>query len=599
MRIKWFSTIRVIGMLFVLLYHFYISFFPGGFVGVDLFFTLSGYLTTALFLDEYKKQQTIDFKRFFQRRFYRIFPPVAFTLLITTPLALLIRNDFIAGIGRQIMATLGFMTNFFELLSGSSYENQFTPHLFLHTWSLGIEVQFYLLWALIIWGITRFAKTIGHVRGMVFLTSGFLFLTSFLTMFVSSFFVTSFSTIYFATWTHIFPFFLGSILASLTGLNTLTRPFEKVIANWDIKRALSVIAGALAVEVLLLLILPFDSIWTYLIGFLLSSLATATMIYGARVLHEKTEHIKEPAILLSLSNISYGIYLFHWPFYTIFSQLVNHTLAVLLTLVCSILFASISFYLLEPYLAGKNSSFFHINIDLKPYTKWIWGTVAALSLALLGISLFAPKLGNFERESLVNNLYQAQRQMTATRSAAENAQATNYNVEKGTTIIGDSVSVRASEGIQSLLPTAQLDGAVSRNLSEADNLVQLYQNSHSLKENVVIALGTNTSENYQELLDELIEHFPKGHRLIFVTPYDGNHASEQALTYQIGQYERQLAKKYDYISIADWYQVSKENPHIWTNTDLVHFNLATDGAILFAQTIQSALEQADNQPVKP
>lgn len=599
MRIKWFSTIRVLGMLFVLLYHFYISFFPGGFVGVDLFFTLSGYLTTALFLDEYAKHQAIDFKRFFNRRFYRIFPPVVLTLLVTTPLALLVRNDFIAGIGRQVMAALGFMTNFFEILSGNSYENQFTPHLFLHTWSLAIEVHFYILWALIIWGITKRVKTLGQLRGTVFLISSGLFLISFLAMFISSFFVKSFSTIYFATWTHIFPFFLGSMLASLTGLKTLTRPFEKVVARWDMKRTLSVIVGSLVVELLLLFFFKFDSIFTYLFGFLLSSTATAIMIYGARVLHEKTETFKEPAILLFLSNISYGIYLFHWPLYTIFSQLLNHTLAVLFTLIFSTVFATLSFYLIEPYLAGRTGKLLGLEMDLKPYAKWIWTVAATLIIATIGISLFAPRLGNFERESLVNNLYQAERQMTATRSAAENAQATDYNVEKGTTIIGDSVAIRASEGIHSLLPDAQLDGAVSRNLSEADKLVQLYYTSHSLKENVVISLGTNTSNNYQELLDELVNNFPKGYRLIFVTPYDGNNSSGQALTYQIGQYERELASKYDYISIADWYQVAKDNPQIWTNTDLVHFNLETEGATLFAQTIQEALEKAEQQPIKP
>ncbi|MBF0777199.1 acyltransferase family protein [Streptococcus cuniculi] len=598
MRIKWFSTIRVLGMLFVLFYHFYILFFPGGFIGVDLFFTLSGYLTTALFLDEYAKHQAIDFKGFFKRRFYRIFPPVVLTLLLTTPLALLVRNDFIAGIGRQLMATLGFMTNFFEILSGNSYENQFTPHLFLHTWSLALEVHFYLLWALIIWGITRLAKTLGQLRGMVFLASSGLFLISFLAMFISSFFVSNFSTIYFATWTHIFPFFLGSTLASLTGLKKLTRPFERVIEKWDVKQTLAVFAAGLTVELLLLFFLPFDSIWTYLVGFLLSSSATAVMIYAARILHEKTENITEPAILLFFSNISYGIYLFHWPFYTIFSQVLSHTLAVFLTLIFSILFASLSFYLLEPYLAGKNGRLWNVEFDLKPYTKWIGATATAFLLVTLGISLFAPRLGNFERESLISNLYQAERQLTTTRSAAENAQATDYNVEKGTTIIGDSVSLRANTGIQNILPEAHLDGAISRNLSEASHLIQLYTTSHSLKENVVIALGTNTSDNYQELLDELVSRFPKGHRLIFVTPYDGNNASEQALTYQIGQYERNLASKYDYISIADWYQTAIENPQIWINTDLVHFNLETEGATLFAQTIQAALEQVEKQPVK-
>lgn len=598
MRIKWFSTIRVIGMLFVLLYHFYISLFPGGFIGVDLFFTLSGYLTTALLLDEYAKKDTIDMKGFTQRRFYRIVPPLVLTILIVTPLALLVRNDFIAGIGQQIRATLGFMTNFFEILSGSSYENQFTPHLFLHTWSLAIEVQFYLLWGTIVWGLTRFTKTVGQLRGLVFFSSSLLFLISFLAMFISSFFVTSFSTIYFSTWTHIFPFFLGASLASLTGIKTITRPFEQIIAKWDLKQSLIPIIAGFLVELLLLFFLKFDSIWTYLFGFLLSSLATASMIYGARILHEKTRTIKEPVILLFFSNISYGIYLFHWPLYIIFTQLFNSTLSVLLTVFFSIVFATVSFYFIEPYLAGKSIKLFSVTIDLHPYSKWIFGGCTLFVLLTLGISLFAPTLGNFERESLVNNLYQSQRQMESTRTTAENAQATDYNVEEGVTLIGDSVSVRASESIYALLPDIQLDGAVSRNLSEATNLIQLYKKSHSLKENVVIALGTNTSENYQELLDELINQFPKGHRLIFVTPYDGNHATVQDLTYQIGQYERQLASQYDYITIADWYQVARNNPQIWTNTDLVHFNLATNGADLFAQTIQDALEQANGQPVK-
>ncbi len=111
-----------------------------------------------------------------------------------------------------------------------------------------------------------------------------------------------------------------------------------------------------------------------------------------------------------------------------------------------------------------------------------------------------------------------------------------------------------------------------------------------MKETVVVALGTNTTDNYQELLDQLVKDFPKGRRLIFVTPYDGNFTPSESISYQTGQYEKELAEKYDYISIADWYQVAKDNPPIWYNTDLVHFNLESNGSEVFAQTIKMLLK---------
>ena len=77
-----------------------------------------------------------------RRRFYRIVPPLVLMVLICTPLALLVRNDFIAGIGRQITSVIGFVTNYYEILTGGNYENQFNQHIYLHTWSLAIEVHY-------------------------------------------------------------------------------------------------------------------------------------------------------------------------------------------------------------------------------------------------------------------------------------------------------------------------------------------------------------------------------------------------------------------------------------------------------------------------
>ena len=85
MRVKWFSLVRITGLLLVLLYHFFQKAFPGGFIGVDIFFTFSGFLITSLLIDEFARDKDIDVKGFLRRRFYRIVPPVVLMVLVTMP----------------------------------------------------------------------------------------------------------------------------------------------------------------------------------------------------------------------------------------------------------------------------------------------------------------------------------------------------------------------------------------------------------------------------------------------------------------------------------------------------------------------------------
>ena len=188
MRIKWFSLVRITGLLLVLLYHFFQKAFPGGFIGVDIFFTFSGFLITSLLIDEFARSKAIDLRGFLKRRFYRIVPPLVLMVLIVMPFTVLIRKDFVAGIGTQIAAALGFVTNFFEILSGGNYESQFIPHLFVHTWSLALEMHYYLLWGVATWFLAKKSKSVGQFRGMIFLLSSALFFISFLSMFIRAFF---------------------------------------------------------------------------------------------------------------------------------------------------------------------------------------------------------------------------------------------------------------------------------------------------------------------------------------------------------------------------------------------------------------------------
>lgn len=331
MRIKWFSLVRITGLLLVLLYHFFKTKFTGGFIGVDIFFTFSGYLITALLIDEYNRDKKIDLVGFYRRRFYRIVPPMVLMVLVVMPFTLLVRNDFRAMIGQQIAATIGFMTNIYEIVTGGNYESQFIPHLFVHTWSLAIEVHFYILWGLLVWLLARQQFSPNKFRSILFITSSAIFGLSFLSMFIGAFFVSNFSTLYFSSFSHSFPFFLGAVFATLTGIKTTTIRFKKNIQLWSKQRVLLLIAVSIFFLLILTFALDFNNIFTYLFGFVLASLFASTMIYGTRILSDQLPDVEEPKILTYIADISYGMYLFHWPFYIIFSQLVPNALAAFLT----------------------------------------------------------------------------------------------------------------------------------------------------------------------------------------------------------------------------------------------------------------------------
>ena len=603
MRIKWFSLIRITGLLLVLLYHFFQTIFPGGFFGVDVFFTFSGFLITSLLLEEFGQKGKIDVLGFFRRRFYRIFPPVVLMILVVMPFTFLVRQDYIAGIGGQIAGVLGFMTNFYEMLTGGSYESQFIPHLFVHNWSLAVEVHYYILWGLAVWLMSKQAKTGGQLRGMVFLLSSTTFVVSFLSMFIGSFIVSSYSTLYFSSLTHVYPFFLGSVLATLIGVRHTTPLLKRLNQTLDLKQTLLVFSAGLGVLLLLTFFVKFNYLFAYLLGFLLASIAALLMIVAARLLHEKTPTIEEPKVISFLADTSYAVYLFHWPFYIIFSQLMSNLPAVILTTIFSYLFASLSFYVIEPFIAGKNSSLLQRVKEIPNIQPIFAGGVGFLSLLTLIVMLIAPQVGAFETDLMVNGLNQAQTSITRTKTMADQAEASRYNIAEGVSIIGDSVTLRATPGLKEVLPDAQTDGQISRNTKQANAIMLNHSQNKVLPKIVVIATGVNNPEDYKADIDSLITNLPKGHQLVLVTPYEGDTTqATQPYVEQYASYVREVAQKYPYIEVADWNQVSKDHPDIWKGTDQVHFGSDStkleEGAKLYAETIASAIKALADKPVK-
>src|SRR5215203_2371859 len=136
-----------LAVIAVLLYHARLGWIPGGFLGVEVFFVISGYLITALLLAELRERGRIDLKAFWMRRARRLLPALYLLLIVTLAFAVVFLPGEVAGLRNDAIAAFGYATNWYLLAGQESYfEAIGRPSLLVHLWSLAVEEQFYLLW---------------------------------------------------------------------------------------------------------------------------------------------------------------------------------------------------------------------------------------------------------------------------------------------------------------------------------------------------------------------------------------------------------------------------------------------------------------------
>src|ERR687886_1892219 len=139
--------LRAIAVAAVLLYHADLAWIPGGFLGVEVFFVISGYLITALLLAEWRKRERLDLRSFWLRRARRLLPALLLLLLATLTTFVLFLPGEVAKVRGDALSALGYVTNWYFILRQQSYfEVIGRPSPLLHLWSLAIEEQFYLVW---------------------------------------------------------------------------------------------------------------------------------------------------------------------------------------------------------------------------------------------------------------------------------------------------------------------------------------------------------------------------------------------------------------------------------------------------------------------
>jgi peptidoglycan/LPS O-acetylase OafA/YrhL len=328
----------------VVAYHLGLPWAPGGFLGVDLFFVLSGFLITGLLVRERRQTGRIDLGRFYARRARRLLPALFVALAaVSLWVAVTGRVTDITSVRADTLAALGYVANWRLVLAHHSYFAQFGPPSPLqHAWSLAIEEQYYLLWPLILLALLRGRGSIRRaLTGTLVLAAA-----SVATMALLYHPGTDPSRVYYGTDTRAFELLIGAGLALI-----VVRGHDLVVRRWSGYAG----AGALTALVVLFAKVHDTSGWMYRGGFLLAALLAAVAVWSAS--HARPGALLASAPLRWIGRISYGIYLWHWPVIVLLTSsrtgLARPALLVAQVAV-TLLAATLSFHLVErPIRVGR------------------------------------------------------------------------------------------------------------------------------------------------------------------------------------------------------------------------------------------------------
>jgi peptidoglycan/LPS O-acetylase OafA/YrhL/lysophospholipase L1-like esterase len=296
--------LRGFTVLAVVVFHLWPHRLPGGFLGVDVFFVISGFLITTLLVREGKRTGQVDLPAFWRRRARRLLPALLVVVPVSVLAAARIDDDLLVGIDRQAIGALTFSSNWLEIGAGANYFDATAPKLFATFWSLAVEEQFYLLWPLLLVGVVVGARTATNCIKV----AGGLAVVSAVLMAVHYRPGANPTRAYYGTDSHLFGLMIGAVVAFAFAGDV------GVVAQrrWGRLR-LWVGFAAMALLVTMMLTVDGGSAFPYRGGIALASLLTAIMVAALPGRPSSFTSVHEWRPLAWVGERSYGIYLWHWP----------------------------------------------------------------------------------------------------------------------------------------------------------------------------------------------------------------------------------------------------------------------------------------------
>ncbi|MBF0713992.1 acyltransferase [Gemella sp. GH3] len=574
------DSLRAIAVISVIIYHCSASYLPGGFLGVDLFFVLSGYLISSLLIKEFKDNERVNLANFYLRRARRLLPAVY--LMITVILIILVLFNKVLLSKSHLDAVFGYIyvSNWWYIFHEVDYFDSFgAVSPFKHLWSLAIEEQFYMFFPLlfILFNLRNKDRKILNTFKYVVL----LLIVISLVLHIFLFDINNINRVYYGTDTRAFSLLVGVLGSLIYPMSNLKRKVSP-----KINMMYSMIGRiAIVLFIVSMFIINEYSSFLYRGGFLLFSILFLTIIITVGQQHTHISRILSFKPLVYIGKFSYSLYLWHFPILiltTPVSEIGNPNLLLnLLRVILVFVIAYLSYKFVEMPIRYQGFLHYIRNIynSLKSYNSNKKKQVAFLGVSLT--ILFIMGLFGKSVPGLSTAFIDIDKKENVTEFKSDNS---NIKVDSNTEykeenkvynkiiVIGDSLAVDIGNKISGEYPGAVVDGKVSRQVYNSYTVVQQYENLNNSETAVIFLLGTNGLFT-EEQLDKLIKSFDKSD-IYFV-----NVKVPRSWEKSVNEVLKNSKDKYNNLSIVDWYTLSKDHPEYFS-ADKVHLTDAGSTALV-------------------
>jgi peptidoglycan/LPS O-acetylase OafA/YrhL len=566
--------LRAIAVMAVLLYHLGFDWIPGGFLGVDLFFVISGYVITRLLLDSIEISGGLDLPAFYLARIRRLLPPLVF-MVVTTILAvgiwapdtvkrLLLDTPF-ALTGTMNWWLVGRHLDYFEAIG--------RPSLLQHTWSLAVEAQFYFLWPLILLLVLKWfgKKRVAIASLGIAAASGLALL--FVSFSLDAANAASVSHVYFGTDTHSIGLFLGAALA----VSWVPQNFNEVVSRKAQNFIDSIgVVGFLGILASFLLI-DESQPTLYKIAFPLAGLCGAAIITSVVHPASRFAPILQSRVLLWIGERSYAIYLWHWVIFQVTRPSIDlegrswalYALRILIVFAL----ADISLRLVElPIRRGVVKYWFK---GLKYRTAEKRKSQQRQFLALTLILIVAATSISTRAISISN-----QREVEFKASFEEPPPAPIIETDTGIWLTGDSVILGIRSALSEKFPLSLINARVGRQADEL--LTEILQDLPGAPTGpIVLNLGNNGALQEDQVV-AIFDALSQREQIIIVdtaVPRPWRDRNNELIS--------EVASRYTNVNLVKWSEISEGHPEYFA-PDGVH--LVGVGVTIYVQAISEFLK---------
>lgn len=565
-RTKYFPGIdglRGIAVIAIILYHLNPKWLPGGFLGVDTFFIISGYIITVILLREYNKDERIDLVNFYQRRIRRLIPALLWMIMIVLMYSMLFERQIVHQLKHDVIAAIFYVSNWFYIYDGLDYFQSLEVRPLQHLWSLAIEEQFYILFPVVLlWSMKRFEKM--RIVQVVFGIS----LLSLLLMMILFDPAEGSARVYFGTDTRLQSMLLGVMFAFIWNPDRMKESIPS-----STRHVVDVIGVVSLIVLLLSFYLLSDTSEVLFYGGLYGLGIVTLLIIGSVVVPGTwMASVVGHRSLVTVGQYSYSLYLWHYPAIVFMSMhYVKGQLPWFVYIgafIVTVAMAMISYHLIEEPFRKYGLKGLLVRIDTY---KWTLLSMVITLLSSIGMWLFidtTPKPVE-KPKSTTHNLESYNQKKPSLDKLHE------YEVF----MLGDSVMVDIEDDLRKYFPHAYIDGEIGRNIYKAIPLIEEYQQFNTNDSVVVLELGTN-GDFEQRHMEQMVNGFIDAKVILITTRVP------KAYEKNVNELMKEAASRHDHITIVDWYKISEGHPEYFA-PDGIH--LQPVGAEVLSRAIKEEI----------